>query len=126
MRIAVSIWENKVSPVLDMATKLLIVEQGVQKEESHFEVYLIKQEISQRCSFIRALEIDVLICGAVSRQFSRMLKASGINIISGISGPVKDVLKAYFHGNLLQPKFLMPGCKSNNSLLSPPVGKESD
>ena len=47
MRIAVSIWENKVSPVLDMAKKLLIVEQGVQKEESHFEVYLIKQEISQ-------------------------------------------------------------------------------
>jgi predicted Fe-Mo cluster-binding NifX family protein len=126
MRIAVSIWEDKVSPVLDTAMKLLIVEQGVQKEESHFEVYLIKQEISQRCSFIRELEIDVLICGAVSRQFSRMLKASGINIISWISGPAKDVLKAYFHGNLLQTKFLMPGCKSNNSPLSPPVGKESD
>ena len=125
MRIAVSIWEDKVSPVLDTAMKLLIVEQGVQKEESHFEVYLIKQEISQRCSFIRRLEIDVLICGAVSRQFSRMLKASGINIISGISGPAKDVLKAYFNGNLLQPKFLMPGCKSNNSSPLSSGGKRS-
>ena len=126
MRIAVSIWENKVSPVLDTATKLLIIENGNQKEKFRFEVYLVKQDISQKCSFIRRLEIDVLICGAVSRQFSRMLKASGINIISWISGPAKDVLKAYFHGNLLQPKFLMPGWKSNNSPLSPPVGKEPD
>ena len=126
MRIAVSIWENKVSPVLDTATKLLIIESGNQKEESRFEVYLVKRDISQRCSFIRGLEIDVLICGAVSRQFSGMLTASGIKIVSGISGLAEDVLEAYLHGNLFQSRFLMPGCKSNNSPLSPPVGKEPD
>ncbi len=114
MRIAVSIWEDKVSPVLDTATKLLITESGTQKKGSRFEVFLIKKDISQRCSFIRKLEIDVLICGAVSRLFSEMLNASGIKIISGISGPVEDVLEAYFNGNLFKPKFLMPGCKSNN------------
>ena len=114
MRIAVSIWENKVSPVLDTATKLLIIESGNQKEESRGEVYLVKRDISQRCSFIRGLEIDVLICGAVSRQFSGMLTASGIKIVSGISGPTEDVLEAYLHGNLFQARFLMPGCKSNN------------
>ena len=126
MRIAVSIWKNKVSPVLDTATKLLIIESGNQKEESRFEVYLVKRDISQRCSFIRGFEIDVLICGAVSRQFSGMLTASGIKIVSGISGPAEDVLEAYLHGNLFQSRFLMPGCKSNNSPLSPPVGKEPD
>lgn len=114
MRIAVSIWEDKVSPVLDTATKLLITESGTQKRGSRFEVYLIKKDISQRCSFIRKLEIDVLICGAVSRLFSEMLKASGIKIISEISGPAEDVLEAYLNGDLLQPKFLLPGCKSNN------------
>ncbi len=114
MRIAVSIWEDKVSPVLDTATKLLVIEGGIQKKGSRFEVFLIKKDISQRCSFIRKLAIDVLICGAVSRLFSGMLNASGIKIISGISGPAEDVLEAYFNGNLLQPKFLMPGCKSNN------------
>ena len=126
MRIAVSIWENKVSPVLDTATKLLIIECGNQKEESRFEVYLVKRDISQRCSFIWGLEIDVLICGAVSRQFSGMLTASGIKIVSGISGPAEDVLEAYLYGNLFQSRFLMPGCKSNNSPLSPPEGKEPD
>jgi len=71
--------------------------------------------LSQRCSFIRKLEIDVLICGAVSRLFSEMLKASGIKIISEISGPAEDVLEAYLNGNLLQKKFLMPGSKNNIS-----------
>ena len=114
MRIAVSIWEGKVSPVLDTATKLLITESKTQKKGSRFEVFLIKKDISQRCSFIRKLEIDVLICGAVSRLFSKMLKASGIKIIQGISGPVEDVLEAYLNGNLFQPKFLMPGYKNSN------------
>jgi predicted Fe-Mo cluster-binding NifX family protein len=114
MRIAVPIWEDKVSPVLDTATKLLITESGTQNKGPRFEVYLIKKDISQRCSFIRKLEIDVLICGAVSRPFSKILKASGIKVISGISGSAEDVLEAYLSGNLLQPKFLMPGHKSNN------------
>jgi len=126
MRIAVPIWEDKVSPVLDTATKLLVIESGTQKKGSRFEVFLIKKDISQRCSFIRKLEIDVLICGAVSRLFSEMLKASGMKIISGISGLAEDVLEAYLNGNLLQPKFLMPGSKINISPLSPPVGKEPD
>ena len=127
MRIAVPIWEDKVSPVLDTATKLLITESGTQKKGSRFEVFLIKKDISQRCSFIRKLEIDVLICGAVSRIYSEMLKASDIKIISGISGLAEDVLEAYLNGNLLQPKFLMPGRKSINSPpLSSPDVKKSD
>ena len=127
MRIAVPIWEDKVSPVLDTATKLLITESGTQKKGSRFEVFLIKKDISQRCSFIRKLEIDVLICGAVSRIYSEMLKASDIKIISGISGLAEDVLEAYLNGNLLQPKFLMPGSKSINSPpLSSPDVKKSD
>ena len=124
MRIAVSIWEDKVSPVLDTATKLLVTESNTQKKESRFEVYLIKKDITQRCSFIRKLEIDVLICGAVSRIFSGMLKASGVKIISGISGPAEDVLEAYLNGDLSQPKFLMPGIKKNISSISHSVGKE--
>ena len=113
MRIAVPIWEDKVSPVLDTASKLLIIESETQKEVSRFEANLLEQEISQRCSFIRGLELDVLICGAVSRQFREMLKACGIKIISGISGPAEDVLDAYLQGALLHSGFFMPGRKNN-------------
>ncbi|MFH2220265.1 MAG: NifB/NifX family molybdenum-iron cluster-binding protein [Pseudomonadota bacterium] len=113
MRISVSVWEDKVSPVLDTAAKLLIVDNENQRE-SRFEAYLPEQDISQRCMFIRSLDVQVLICGAVSRHLSRMIEATGIKIISGISGPAEDVLKAYLQGNLFQERFLMPGRKFNH------------
>ena len=114
MRIAISIWKDKISPVLDSASKLLIIEDKTQEESSHFEVNLLEQDMSQRCAFIRKLDLDILICGAVSRQFREMLKACGIKIISGISGPAEDVLDAYLQGSLLHSGFFMPGSKKNH------------
>ena len=113
MRIAISVWEDKISPVLDTASKILIIDKDSQKESSRFEVTLIEQNMSKRCAFIRKLEPDILICGAVSRQFSKMLKTSGIKIISGISGPTKEVLEAYLQGGLLHSGLFMPGGKNN-------------
>ena len=113
MKIAVPIWEDKVSPVLDTATKLLIVETLNRNEIGRTEAFLDELEISRRCFRIRKLNIDVLICGAVSRTFSDMLAASGIDIIPGIAGTVEEILGAYFSDALNQSKFLMPGCKKN-------------
>jgi predicted Fe-Mo cluster-binding NifX family protein len=114
MRIAISIWEDKISPVLDTASKLLIIDNQTQKKSSRFEANLLEQEMSRRCSFIRKLDLDVLICGAVSRQFREMLKACGIKIISGISGPAEDVLEAYLQGTLPHSGFFMPGSKRDH------------
>jgi len=76
------------------------------------ETSLGEQEISRRCFRIRKLGIDVLICGAVTRTFSDLLEASGIDIIQGISGKIEEILEAYFNGALIQTKFLMPGYKN--------------
>ena len=111
MRIAIPIWEEKVSPVFDTASRLLIVEIKNRKEASRHVTYLDEQDMPRKCSRIREMEVDFLICGAISRPFSSMLMASGINIIPWISGPTEDVLEAYLQGTLVHPNFLMPGCK---------------
>ena len=111
MKIAIPIWEDRVSPVLDTASRLLIVEVVDQKEASRFETYLDEQDLSRRCVRIRGLEVDTLICGAISRPFLRMLAASGVDIIPGISGHPEEVLDAYLQGTLFHPRFLMPGCR---------------
>ena len=108
MRIAISIWGDKISPVLDTASKLLVIDDKTQKESSRFEANLLEQDMSQRCYFIRGLDPDVLICGAVSSQFREMLKACGI------SGPAEDVLNAYLQGTLPHSGFFMPGCEWNH------------
>ena len=111
MRIAIPIWEERVSPVFDTASRLLIVEIKNRKEESRHVTCLDEQDMPRKCSRIREMEVDFLICGAISRPFSSMLVASDINIIPWISGHTEDVLEAYLNGTLIQPNFLMPGCK---------------
>jgi len=113
MRIAIPIWDDKISPVLDTASRLLIVEVEDQRESSRFETYLDVQDLPGRCFRIQGLEVDTLICGAISRPYLRRLMASGIKIIPGISGHPEDVLEAYLKGTLSNSRFLMPGCKKN-------------
>jgi predicted Fe-Mo cluster-binding NifX family protein len=113
MKIAIPVWEDKVSPVLDTASRLLIVEVVDQEEASRFETYLDEQDLSRRCIRIRRLGVDTLICGGISRGFSRILCASNIHIIPGISGHPDDVLNAYLKGNLFSSRFLMPGYQRN-------------
>lgn len=111
MRIAIPVWEDKVSPVFDTALKLLVVEITGQREVSRFFYYIDDNDLTQKCHMIRKLDLDTLICGAVSHGFLQMLLASGMEIVQEISGPVEEVLKAYLQGNVFQTKFLMPGCK---------------
>jgi predicted Fe-Mo cluster-binding NifX family protein len=109
MKIGIPVWEDKISPVMDTACRLLVVEVDGKREASRFETYLDVRGLTDRCFRIQGLGLDTLICGAISRPFCTSLKASGIRIIQGISGHPEDVLDAYLHGNLLDSRFLMPG-----------------
>ena len=115
MKIAVPIWNDKISPVFDTASRLLIINTKNLSEIERFEIYLGEQDISKRCLLIHSLKVNVLICGAISRSFSMMLMSTGVKIISEISGLAEDVLQAYLHGSLSNSKYLMPGCKTNIS-----------
>jgi predicted Fe-Mo cluster-binding NifX family protein len=109
MKIAIPVWENKVSPVLDTASRLMVVEFNENGPKSRFEIYMDERDLSRRCMRIHDLCVDTLICGAVTRHFSELLKASGINLIQGISGQPEAVLDAYLDGTLAHSKYLMPG-----------------
>jgi predicted Fe-Mo cluster-binding NifX family protein len=109
MKIAMPVWENKISPVLDTASRLLVVELKQGEDMSRFEIYLDERDLSKRCARITGLGVDTLICGAVTRHFSDMLEALGVGVITGISGQPDDVLRACFEGRLAHSKYLMPG-----------------
>ena len=115
MKIAIPVWEGKVSPVFDTASRLLILQIENKKETSRFETYFNEQDLTRRCLHIKALEVDVLICGAISGHLYRMLTVDDIEIIPWVSGAAKDVLEAYMNGSLFDSKFLMPGCHWQNA-----------
>lgn len=111
MKIAVSVWEGRVSPVFDTASRLLVLDVEETGEASRFEVFLDEQTCSRKCSRIQVLGVDILICGAISRYFQGILTASGIRVIPWVCGGVSEVVNAYMDGTLSQPRYLMPGCE---------------
>ena len=111
MKIAIPIWEDKVSPVFDTALRLLVVEVKDKKEASRFIYYIGDEDLTRRSQHIRTLNVDILICGAVSHYFLHMLLSSGLDVIQQISGSAEEVLDAYIKGNINNARFLMPGCK---------------
>jgi len=111
MKIAIPIWEDKVSPVFDTALRLLVVDVDGNKEASRFIYYIGEQDLARKCQHIRTLDLDLLICGAVSHPFLHMLLASGLEVIQQISGKAEEILEAYLKGNIYNARFLMPGCK---------------
>lgn len=123
MRIALPIWEDKLSPVLDTAPRLLIVDGSIRGKRTRFEAHLSEQDLLHRAKLVARLKVDVMICGAISRPLKDMMFAKGIRVISGLSGRIEDIVEAFFDGHLDQGEFLMPGYE--HPALDPMMGEQN-
>ena len=99
------------SSVFDFAHQLLVVDTEGQKEMRRSQIDLKHQSELQRVADIAGLGIDVLICGAISRSLASTLATHNLEVIPFVSGPVDEVLEAYFKNRLSEPRFLQAGCR---------------
>ena len=109
MKVAIPVWEGRVSSVLDFSQRLVVVELRNGGETSRTEVALLEQDAFAKLARLRELGIDVLICGAVSQPLACASMASGIQLLPYVTGSVDDVLNAYRAGQLGRPQFTLPG-----------------
>jgi predicted Fe-Mo cluster-binding NifX family protein len=110
MKVGISTWQGRVSPVFDVARRLVLVEVGPGQELTRAEERIEQTHLSRRAERVARLGIDVLICGAISRPLEAMLVSAGVRVIPQTCGPVEDVLQAFVTGRLTEEAFLMPGC----------------
>ena len=111
-KIAIPICNDCVSNVFDFAANILLLDIEDGKEVGRCEIPLKSQALAQRAGQLKSLEVDVLICGAISRVLANMVIASGIEVLAYVTGRIDDVLQAYFTNQLVNPQFIMPGCWS--------------
>jgi predicted Fe-Mo cluster-binding NifX family protein len=110
MKVAMTVWEDRISPVFDSARNLLVadIENGetvkTSVEALHTEPAL------RRPAKLFDLGVCVLICGAISEPLAGMIEGYGIRLFPFITGSAARVLDAYLKGALVQPVFHMPGC----------------
>lgn len=112
MRIAIAVWNDRISPVFDTSSRLLLVdvEEGVEKGRRIVEMGADLFP-TQRARRLAELEVNVLICGAISRVLEGFVSASGVVVIPWVSGPLEGVLRAYLTKRLSDSRWRMPGCR---------------
>ena len=110
MKVAIPTWCGRVSPVFDVARRLVLLDVEGQTEISREETGIENTEPVLRVRRVAELGVNTLICGAISRPLENMLVAAGVGVIPHACGPVEEVFHAFLAGRLAEDAFLMPGC----------------
>ena len=112
VRVAIATWNDRVSPVFDTSSRLLVldVEQDAVRDRRVVELGADAFP-TQRAQRLTELGVNVLICGAISRVLAGFVSATGIVVIPWVSGPVEGVLRAYLMKRLSDNRWKMPGCR---------------
>jgi predicted Fe-Mo cluster-binding NifX family protein len=110
MKIAIPTWRDRVSPVFDVAQQLLLVELIDVAEVSRQQVSLLETDPVRRARRVQDLQVQTLICCAVSEPLREALVGCGVEVIDHICGDVEEIVAAYQNGTLGEERFAMPGC----------------
>ncbi len=111
MKLAVTVWQNRVAPVFDDAQWVALFEVGPGRVEPLGEIDL--GSLSPGARIVRLVRegVDAVVCGAISRPLEIMLVSTGLRVISGVCGPAPAVLNSMAQGRGPGPTFRMPGCR---------------
>ena len=113
MKVALTAWEDRISPVFDSARTLLIAEiENAEIVSRRYATINPAFEMGLE-TLLKDLGVEVLICGAIARTPSRIIEGSGVELISFVGGDIEDVLRSYASGRSIVPAFSMPGCGRN-------------
>ncbi len=66
-----------------------------------FDFPMKSEDPVDRVRLLRDQEVDTIICGGIQDLLENILKASGITVISWVSGSVDDLLDLYLRGRLV-------------------------
>jgi predicted Fe-Mo cluster-binding NifX family protein len=110
MTVAIPIAEGRVSPVLDAAAHFLIVTRRRGERASRRECVVSPMPLEAMARCIAELNVDVLLCAAVSEPLRRCLESRGVRVRRHLCGDAETLLSAFLAGRLRQSDFRMPGC----------------
>ncbi len=108
MIIAIAVWGSRISPVFDVSKNIMFFDSIEEKSE---EKKITAATLMERVLYLSELNVDVLICGAISHRLTDMIVNSKIRLIPFVSGEVENIYRQFLQGKIPSPEYTMPGCK---------------
>jgi len=106
-------WNGRISPVFDVARDAVVVDIDDGIVVGQDKVAIGGSDVAVKARMLVELDLNVLICGAISLALEELLAAAGITVISQTRGSTDSVLEAFLSGRLTAEAFLMPGCNGH-------------
>jgi len=108
--VAIPVWQDRVSPVFDAASRLLVVRQQRGREVGRKEFVLGALSSEALARSVAELRVDVLLCAAISEPLRLVLERGGVRVETHLCGEVEALLHAFRAGDCRRAEFRMPGC----------------
>lgn len=116
MTIVLPLHEHRLAPVLDTATRLLVVRWQRGREVARDQVALPVGAPTELADLLTGLRPDVLLCGVLSRELEQALAHGKWRIILHLCGDAEELLHAFLTGRLAAARFCLPGCRPADML----------
>jgi hypothetical protein len=110
MKLAICTWNELVAPVFDVSESVIMVNMSSGRAKTRKREDISGLDLLARIRRLSDLRVETLVCGAISRPWHDIITAWDIQVISYISGPVKQVLDVLLKDSMNLDKFMMPGC----------------
>ncbi|MBF0550180.1 MAG: hypothetical protein HQK60_06565 [Deltaproteobacteria bacterium] len=108
MRVAVTLFHDRVSPWFDYAPNLAVFTIEDRTVISRQDYSWSGMLVPDRTSQILAMNLDLLICGGIENRLARFLTSNGLKMVSFVSGELDEVM-AVFLTDQITPHTLVCG-----------------
>jgi hypothetical protein len=109
VRVAVTIWGERVSPLLDVSRQALLFNLEDGQVEQQRELALPDGNGEAKLAALCSHGVTTLLCGAVSQELATRARVLGLELVPFLAGEVEAVVAAYLAGRLPSDELAMPG-----------------
>lgn len=110
MKVAITVWGNRISPVFDAASTLFVAHIKnraiIKKSYTSFNPTIPSELIK----LLKKMQVSVLICGAISTKPADLIVENDIKLISFVTGNALKLLDNFARKQTIEKTFMMPGC----------------
>jgi predicted Fe-Mo cluster-binding NifX family protein len=99
-KIAIPRFGEAVAPCFEYSATISIFTVRARQVIDQLDFRLKSQDPLDRVRLLRDQDVKTLICGGVQERFEYLVVASGIRVISWVSGSVDELLRMFLNGQL--------------------------
>ncbi len=111
-RVAVTVWGERVSPLLDASRQALLLDLEQGRVVGRRQLSLPDGSGEAKLVTLRRHGVSTLLCGAASRELAARAAALGLELVPFLAGEVEVVIAAFLAGRLPDDALALPGCRA--------------